>query len=238
MRSYGKMAVLKDDEVDRLERAAAATSGTSRSDVMESMYGRLEPKPKSPTYTPEEKKEMRQRLEQEAHQARLAAIQGESYAAIELPCELGMECHGYKWRQNQSHVEIFIPLPAGTTLKHINITLTTTTIHVAVQERPIIKGKLYKEIKAEESTWFVQDGVLEIIMLKRNRKGHYEAGTTNADTYWRSVVQGAPETERLALDFPPTSYYWCANDDETEKKPAPRRLQQKPREAVVQSIEA
>lgn len=46
MRQHGKLAVLKDDEVDRLERAATATSGTSRSDVMDSMYGRLEPKPK------------------------------------------------------------------------------------------------------------------------------------------------------------------------------------------------
>lgn len=46
MRAHGKLAVLKDDEVDRLERAAAAASGPSRQEVMESMYGRLEPKPK------------------------------------------------------------------------------------------------------------------------------------------------------------------------------------------------
>ena len=46
MRQHGKQAVLKDDEVDRLERSAAATSGTSRQDVMESMYGRLSPKPR------------------------------------------------------------------------------------------------------------------------------------------------------------------------------------------------
>jgi len=45
MRKHGKLAVLKDDEVDRLERANNAVSGTSRQDVMESMYGRIEPKP-------------------------------------------------------------------------------------------------------------------------------------------------------------------------------------------------
>lgn len=45
MRQHGKQAVLKDDEVDRLERAAAASSGTSRQEVFESMYGRLAPKP-------------------------------------------------------------------------------------------------------------------------------------------------------------------------------------------------
>lgn len=45
MRGHGKMAVLKDDEVDRLERATQAASGPGRHEVMESMYGRLDPKP-------------------------------------------------------------------------------------------------------------------------------------------------------------------------------------------------
>lgn len=46
MRRHGKQAVLKDDEVDRLERAGQAASGASRQDVMDSMYGRMEPKPR------------------------------------------------------------------------------------------------------------------------------------------------------------------------------------------------
>lgn len=45
MRQHGKLAVLKDDEVERLERAAVATTGYTKSEVMDSMYGRLEPKP-------------------------------------------------------------------------------------------------------------------------------------------------------------------------------------------------
>ena len=45
MRSHGKLAVLKDNEVDRLERAGAATMGASRGEVLQSMYNRLEPKP-------------------------------------------------------------------------------------------------------------------------------------------------------------------------------------------------
>jgi hypothetical protein len=54
----------------------------------------------------------------------------------------------------------------------------------------------------------LQDGVLEMSLLKRNRKGHYEDGTTNADTYWRSVVRGAAAHETLQLEHPPTAYYW------------------------------
>lgn len=46
MRSHGKQAVLKDDEVDRIERAAGAACGTqTREEVIQSMYGRVDPKP-------------------------------------------------------------------------------------------------------------------------------------------------------------------------------------------------
>lgn len=38
--------MMKDDEVDRLERAGTAVSGATRQEVMESMYGRVDPKPK------------------------------------------------------------------------------------------------------------------------------------------------------------------------------------------------
>lgn len=38
--------MMKDDEVDRLERAGTAVSGATRQEVMESMYGRVDPKPR------------------------------------------------------------------------------------------------------------------------------------------------------------------------------------------------
>ena len=49
MRDHGKQAVLKDNAVERLERASKAVSGSSRQDVLESMYGHLDPKPKGGT---------------------------------------------------------------------------------------------------------------------------------------------------------------------------------------------
>lgn len=46
MRKHRKMAVLKDDEVDRLEQASQSTTGYNREEVMASMYNRLAPKPR------------------------------------------------------------------------------------------------------------------------------------------------------------------------------------------------
>ena len=153
MRHHGKLAVLKDDEVDRLERAGAATAGDSRQDVMESMYGRADPKPigeqkglpeerregeqgcaawrggrarvehrpplphpapcVGPSYNAEERARMRLGEELATSGARTALLQGTYYHALEVPPKLGLACQGYKWRQDQSHVEVFVSLPEG-----------------------------------------------------------------------------------------------------------------------------
>ena len=76
MRRHGKQAVLKDDEVDRLERAGAAASGEyTRQDMLESMYGRAEPKPAAPSYSAEERAAMRRAADAERAAERLALQQ-------------------------------------------------------------------------------------------------------------------------------------------------------------------
>lgn len=151
---------------------------------MDSMYGRLEPMPLAPAYTAQELAAMRAAEEagKVAARAALAAAGGPAYATLELPApgELSLDCQRYKWRQSQSHVEVFVPLPEGLPVRRCAVQLSTTSISISVNDTPVLSGRLYRAIKAEESTWYVQDGVLEVTMLKRNRRGHYEAGTTNA----------------------------------------------------------
>ena len=157
---------------------------------------------------------MRRREEEEKAAARPRALHTPSYLAIDIPKDMGLDCGSYRWRQNQSHVEVFIPLLPGLPTTKVAVTITPTRLAVELDERPILKGKLYKEVKAEESTWYVQDRVLEIVLLKRNRRGWYEKGTTNADTFWRSVVTSATENEVLALEYPPSCYYVSACESE------------------------
>lgn len=105
---------------------------------------------------------------------------GEAYAALEMPQQLSLDCQRYKWRQNQSHVELFVPLPDGLPTRRVSVRLGTSDISIVVDDAPVLVGRLYHEIKAEESTWFIQDGVVEVTMLKRCRRGNYEAGKNNA----------------------------------------------------------
>lgn len=146
------------------------------------MYGRLEPKPAPPAYTAEERAAMRAALEAGKAEARaaLGGSGGPAYAAIELPAQLSLDCQRYKWRQSQSHVEVFVPLPEGLPASRVAVRLSTASISITVDEAPVLQGRLWREIKAEESTWYVTDGVLEVSLLKRCRRGAYESGTTNA----------------------------------------------------------
>ncbi|KAL4427969.1 hypothetical protein ABPG75_002058 [Micractinium tetrahymenae] len=227
MRAHGKQAVLKDDEVDRLERASQAASGPGRQEVMESMYGRAEPKPAPAEYSAEERAAMRrvQEAERTAARAALAGAGGPTYATVELPPELSLDCQRYKWRQSQSHVEVFVPLPAGLPARAVVVQLSTKAISIVVDEAPVVAGQLWREIKAEESHWFIADGVLEVVMLKRCRRGHYEAGTTNADTFWKAVVRGAAPHETLPCEHPPVAYYNSPCEGLERQRP-PRRLKQ------------
>ncbi len=69
----------------------------------------------------------------------------------------------------------------------VGVQLGTCSVLVQVGERSVLSGELWADIKAGESTWYVSDGVLQLSLLKRSRRGQYGNGRTNADTFWMAV---------------------------------------------------
>ena len=63
--------------------------------------------------------------------------------------------------------------------------MTPTVLKVSVGGDRLLGGALCAEVKQEESFWQISDGVLEVTLLKRSRRGNYANGHTNADTFWR-----------------------------------------------------
>ncbi|EIE25264.1 hypothetical protein COCSUDRAFT_13889, partial [Coccomyxa subellipsoidea C-169] len=187
MRKHQKLAVLKDDEVDRLERASAACTGPSRHEVMDSMYNKLDPRPKGPSYSLEERRAMHEAEESSQTEAKRLDAGGKRWSEISVPSDLGLDCGRYKWWQNQSYVEVFFLIPEKVTAKQVTVRMAPSDVHVQLGERHVLKGSWYGEIKQDESTWFIQDGVLSMQLLKRNRRGNYANGSNNADTFWKSV---------------------------------------------------
>lgn len=208
MRKHGKVAVLKDDEVDRLERKVA---------TYEDMYGRANPKPLPPSYTPEELKKMKAAEEASLLENMTTSRREQLWLDVEIPQDLGIEGSKYKWRQNQSFVEMYIHLAEGVSSKHVSVDLQPLSLRININGEDYAKGDLYAPIKQDDSTWLIRDNILEIIMLKRYRKGHYEDGKTNADTFWYSIFEKAPADLMLPLEKPPTKYY--SSEYEKEGKP-------------------
>lgn len=177
-----------------------------------------------PSYSLEDKLAMRRKEEEEKIAARKQALLSSSYKQIDIPRDLGLDCGQYKWKQNQSYVEIFIPLPSHVdSASKISVELKPDHISVVIDEKPFLCGTLFRQVKAEESTWYIQDGLLEIILLKRSRRGQYAAGETNANTYWKSVTRKAPEKETLQLENPPSQYYHSPFEGEEKRLKAARR---------------
>ena len=69
----------------------------------------------------------------------------------------------------------------------VSAQLGTCSIVVQIGDRAVLSGALWADIKAGESTWYVCDGVLQLSLLKRSRRGQYGNGRTNADTFWMAV---------------------------------------------------
>lgn len=92
--------------------------------------------------------------------------------------------------------------------------LTSSQLLIKLGDKVILSGQLYRDIKREESMWLLEDGILHLTMLKRNRRGNYADHCTNADTFWKSVMKRAPQQERLALPYPPNKYYALAIEND------------------------
>ncbi|DBA98111.1 hypothetical protein WJX77_010113 [Trebouxia sp. C0004] len=207
MRSHGKLAVLKDDEIERLERAGAATMGVSRAEVMDLMYNRLEPKPKEPSYKAEELAAMRLSHETVANQAYSLSQHQLAWQQIQPAGYLGQDCATYKWSQSQTEVDVYVQIPTQIRRHEIVVQCTPDKLLIKLGEKVILNGQLYSQIKREDSMWLLENSILHLGMLKRNRRGNYANQCTNADTCWKSVLKNAPLQEKLTLAYPPDKYY-------------------------------
>lgn len=222
IRRHGKVAVLKDDEVERIERADKATSGYSRDEVMQSMYGNANPIAIRPKYNAEDLRKMALKEEEEARVRRIEGPQEKSWNAIQVPDMLGIQQEKCKWFQNQSYVEIYYRLPTNARTHRVNVDLQPQKLSVEVEGEKVLHGTLFAPIKKDMSTWIIQDGLVEITLLKRYRRGLYERGKTNADTFWRSIFLGAPEQETLQVEYPPSAYYATEYEIETASAKFPK----------------
>ena len=92
-------------------------------------------------------------------------------------------------------------------LMQMVVQYTPDRLLIKLGDKVILNGQLFSQIKREDSMWLLEDSILHLTMLKRNRRGNYTGQCTNADTFWKCVIRSSPPQERLALIYPPDKYY-------------------------------
>lgn len=107
----------------------------------------------------------------------------------------GGDYDAYSFGQTDREVSVYVPLEPGTTGKMICVDITPTTLSVGLRgKEAILSGKLYKYIKAEDSTWFIEDRkVLVVTLAKANLQ--YEE-------WWPHVVEGERQVDLKTLKPP------------------------------------
>eukprot|EP00906_Rhabdomonas_costata_P009220 RCo013067 len=89
---------------------------------------------------------------------------------------------GYSWTQDADEISVRIPLPPGTKAKQLAVEITRSHISAGLKgQTPTLSGAPYKPVKADGSTWSVNDGCLNITLSKVNP-------TTSATDFWARVL--------------------------------------------------
>lgn len=112
--------------------------------------------------------------------------QDKAWACVPKDEVLGRESARMRWRQNRSYVEVHLRLPRGCPPSTVRVTIRRTELSAYAGEAKLLAGTLHRPVKAEECVWLIQDGVLEITLLKESRKGCLADGETVASTFWRA----------------------------------------------------
>ncbi|KAH9280004.1 Nuclear migration protein nudC [Echinococcus granulosus] len=98
----------------------------------------------------------------------------------------GADLDRYRWTQTLQDLEVRIPIRLGRRIKSRDVVVEFKRRHLKVELRgqePILQGELYNEIKTEESSWTLDDGLEIVLSLEKVDKM----------SWWSCVVKGEPE---------------------------------------------
>jgi len=82
----------------------------------------------------------------------------------------------YKWTQLLGEVDVHVPLPAGTRGRDLAVVIQKKKLSLGLKgsQDKILEGELCKEIKVEDSTWTLEDGVALIHLEKLDQQAWWE----------------------------------------------------------------
>ncbi|KAF8243003.1 CS-domain-containing protein, partial [Wilcoxina mikolae CBS 423.85] len=97
----------------------------------------------------------------------------------------------YVWKQTIADVDISIPVPAGTRGRDLNVVISSKKLKVGLKGKdPIMEGDLPKSIRADESTWSLEDQKSVEIHLEK----------VNQMEWWEHVLTHHPKIDTTKIN--------------------------------------
>jgi HSP20 family molecular chaperone IbpA len=115
---------------------------------------------------------------------------------LQIPVGNGGSTKRYKWTQSLDECSVLVGVPEGFKAKDLDVCITANSISVASKKplpgedspRDFVEGMLVDKIRADESTWSLEGGVL-VLTLDKLKK-----------TYWETVIDGDEKIDTSLVD--------------------------------------
>ena len=145
-----------------------------------------------------EKKEVVAKEKEEKKESKEGNLSGVEYneEGLQIPVGNGGSTKQYKWTQTIDECSVLIGVPQGLRGKDLDIKLTSNTLAVKTKRplegedkpRVFVEGKMTEKIRADESTWSLEGGVV-IITLDKLKK-----------TFWSTILEGDEKIDTELVD--------------------------------------
>mmetsp|Transcript_10334 Transcript_10334/g.11388 ORF Transcript_10334/g.11388 Transcript_10334/m.11388 type:complete len:162 (+) Transcript_10334:38-523(+) len=104
---------------------------------------------------------------------------------------ISVQTGNYSWSQTRETVEITIDVPDGTRGRDVVCIIKTDSLKFALKGKdPILDGKLFENVKADDSTWTIEDRKLVRIVLEKSI----------VHNSWTSVIKGKDELDPITKE--------------------------------------
>eukprot|EP00727_Mastigamoeba_balamuthi_P005373 m51a1_g14834 putative nuclear movement protein (161) ;mRNA; f:716085-717086 len=110
--------------------------------------------------------------------------------------DYGEKEDNYEWTQTPDDLTLTLRVDAATRAKQVDVVFKPAHLVVGLKgQAPLISGALCKTINVEESTWTIQEGVLEVILAKGTDSRGDDEGK-----WWPSVIVGHKTIDTKACE--------------------------------------
>jgi hypothetical protein len=128
---------------------------------------------------------------------------------LQKPVGNGGSTKRYKWTQTLDECSVLVGVPEGLKAKDLDVGITANSISVASKKplpgedlpRAFVEGMLVEKIRADESTWSLEGGVLVLTLDKLQK------------TFWATVVDGDEKIDTSLVD---SRYHISEYDESTQ----------------------